>query len=246
MKSRKHAHYKNPTIIEAVLEIRFTKFLEKSDNQNLEKILGAEFECKKDKLVIYTAMFQPSGLSLQHEKPNLERLVFTQGDQIFAQVHQDRFSFHWVGQYPGWESYESKFKQFLKLLCKALPGIMLQRIGVRFINKVDEKTIDQKVGFWLKPSPNYPKNILSVENDYFYRCKWPLKSGKWAQVSIAEAELTNKHFKPLVFDIDVVQQLEKPLKLGSSLRVLASDLHEEVYCIFECSISPHYKKILTK
>src|SRR5690349_19245283 len=116
MKNRKHTHYKNPTIIEAVVEIRFTKSLENSDNQELEKILGSEFECKKDKLVIYTAMFHPSGLSLQHEKPSQERLIFTCGDQISAQVYQDRFSFHWVGKYPGWKSYESKFKQFLKLL----------------------------------------------------------------------------------------------------------------------------------
>ena len=137
-----------------------------------------------------------------------------------------------------------KFKQFLKLLCKALPGITWQRIGVRFINKLDKKTIDQKVGFWLKSSPNYPKNILTAQSDFFYRCKWPLKFGKCAQVCIAEAEPTNQHFKPLILDIDVMKLIDKPLKLEPSLIEIASNLHDEVYSVFESSISSHYRKIL--
>lgn len=244
MKSRKHTHYKNPTIIEAVVEIRFAKSLEKIDYQKLEKSLGSKFECKKDELVIYSAAFHPSGLSLQHDRPGQIRLKFTLGNQIFVQVYPDRFSFHWVGKYPGWDIFQAEFEKFRKQLWKALPGIMGQQVGIRFINKLDQKTIDQKVGLWLKVSPNYPKNLLSVQSDYFYRCKWPLRHDRWTQVGIAEAELTNQSFRPLMLDIDIIQQIDKPLKLDSSLSTLASELHDVVYDIFESSISVHYKKIL--
>jgi hypothetical protein len=244
MKSRKHIHYKNPTIIEAVVEIRFAKSLENNDNQKLEKLLGSKYECKKDELVIYTAAFNPSGLSLQHDRPGQIRLKFTLGSQTFVQVYPDRFSFHWVGKYPGWDIFEGEFEKFRKQLCKALPGIMGQQVGIRFINKLDQKTIDQKVGLWLKVSPNYPKSLLSVQGDYFYRCKWPLRPYRWAQVGIAEAELTNQCFRPLMFDSDIIHQIEKPLKLDSSFSKLTSDLHDEVYDIFESSISVRYKKIL--
>lgn len=245
MKSKKHTHYKNPTIIEAVVEIRFAKPLESNDTQKLKNAFEfKKYDCKQDEIVIYTAAFNPSGLSLQHDRPGQIRLRVTLGEQIFVQIYPDRFSFHWVGKYPGWDTFQSKFEQFRKEFCKALPDIMGQQVGIRFINKQAQKTMDQEVGIWLKSSPNYPKSILSVNSDYFYRCTWPLKVGRKAQICIAEAELVGQSFKPLMLDIDVIQQIKTPTTLESSLSKLASELHDEIYDIFESSISSNYRRVL--
>jgi uncharacterized protein (TIGR04255 family) len=244
MKKTSHKQYRNPTIIEAVIEIRFSNPLPIADTERLEQVLGSQYKCKREELVVYSAAFNPSGVSLQQDKPGQIRLNFTIRDQVFAQVYPDRFSFHWVGLYPGWKVFQPEFERFGKQLCKALPGLMGQQVGVRYVNMVEKKTADQKVGLWLKPSTNYPKSVLSAEGNYFYRCKWPLRFDRWVQMCIAEAELTNLQFKPLILDIDIIQKIEKPLKLESSLSKFASDLHDEVVNIFEASISSHYKKLL--
>lgn len=243
MKNIKHVHYPNPTIIEAVIEIRLDKPLIHKDNEKIETTFGAKYSLEKDEIIIYTASINPGGMSLHHDKPGQMRLKLTIGEQIFVQVYPDRFSFHWVGKYPGWNKFLDKSEHFWKQLCKALPKITFRQIGIRFINKLCEKTVDQKLGYWLKASPNYPKNILSVQTDYFYKCKWPLNSDRFAQICIAEAEITENQ-KPLIFDIDVILQVNKPLKIESALTEIAQDLHNDVYNIFESSVSSNYKKVL--
>ena len=241
MNEKKHKHFPNPTIIEAVVEMRFAKLLEPIDNENLEGNFGSAL--KKDELDVYTASFNPTGMSLQHDKSKQIRFKLNLGEQIFVQIFPDRVSFHCLGKYPGWASFQDEFESFRKKLCLALPNLQILQVGVRFINKLEQKKIDQNLSFWLKPSPNYPKNILAMKSNYFYRWKWPLKINRWAQVCIAEAQITD-NLKPLMFDIDVIQQIEKPIKLKPALSALAAELHDDVFDIFINSISLKYKKIL--
>lgn len=243
MENKNHPHYLNPSIIEAVLEIRLDIPLIIKDNEKIDKVLGSKYSIEKDEIVIYTASINPLGATLQPDKPGLMRLKFNISEKIFVQIYPDRCSFHWVGKYPGWNIFQKESEKFWKELCEALPHIAIKQVGIRFINKIDQKKENQKVGYWLKSSSNYPKSILSVYCDYFYKGKWPLKIGRWAQICIAEAEVLN-HKRPLMFDIDIIQKIEKPLKLDSELAGLALDLHDEVYEIFESSISTNYKKIL--
>ncbi len=238
-----HKHYPNPTIIEAVIELRLDKSMKPKDNEHIEKTFGSKYQLKKDELLIYKASFNSSGMSLQHDKPGQFRLRFNISEQMFVQIYPDRFSFHWVGKYPGWVIFQAEFEQFWNHLFELLPDFKCLLLGTRFINKLDQKTKDQKVGFWLKSSPNYPKNILDVSSDYFYRSKWPIAPDRWVQICIAESEISN-HFRPLMFDIDIIQQINKPFELNSSLSEIAKDLHDEVYGIFESSISSNYKKVL--
>jgi hypothetical protein len=121
---------------------------------------------------------------------------------------------NWVGKYPGGDVFQLKFKEFWTKFCKVLPYVMGQQIGIRYINKLDQKNVNHAVGLWLKSSANYPKSILIAKNDYFFRGKWPLEKSGYAQICIAEAEVVDHHFKPLILDIEVIQQFNNRLKLG--------------------------------
>lgn len=243
MKKGIHVHYLNPTIIEAVVEIRFAQLLTLEDNEKIEKKFGSHYTLKKDELNIYNAEFNPTGMSLKHDKPGYTRLIVTLENQILVQIYPDKFSFHWVGKYPGGDKFHEKFKGFWTKFCKALPGVMGQQVGIRYINKLDQKTVDQPIGYWLKSSANYPKNILKAKSNYFFRGKWPLGKNRFAQLSIAEAEIRD-NLNPLILDIDVIQQMDKPLKLEPSFFKIVIELHDEVYDIFSSSISSNYKKVL--
>lgn len=242
-KKTKHPSFKSPTIIEAVVEAYFDKGLTPTQMQKLQNKLGARYDCKSDDLIFYNASFNPQGMTLQQYKPEEKRLKFTIGEHIFCQIYPDRFSFHRVGQYLGWAKFEDELFAFLKEIRRILPEISAQRIGVRFINCVKQKTPDQKVGIWLKSSPNYPRSILSAQQEYFYRCKWPTCTGRMVQICIAEAAATVQGNRPLMFDIDIIDQLRIPLKLNT-LSKLIGELHNDVYNIFEAAITSHYRKKL--
>jgi hypothetical protein len=66
------------------------------------------------------------------------------------------------------------------------------------------------------------------------------------QVCIAEGELNNPQSKPLIFDIDVIQKINNPLEIESSLSGFTVDLHDELIDIFEGSISSEYRKVMKR
>lgn len=179
----------------------------------------ASYSLKKDELVVYTASFNPTSMSLKQNKPGQVRLNLKLGDQVIIQIFPERLSFHWIGKYPGWKVFRTEFKQFFKQLSEILHDILLLQVGLRFINKLTQKTCEQNVGFWLKSSPNFPAKLCSVKNDYFFRCKWPLEIERWVQVSVAEAEIS-ANFRPLMLDIDVIQQLKKLSNLSLVFSIL--------------------------
>lgn len=246
MEDNKHPHFENPTIIEAVIEIRLLQTIGKSEQENLEDSLSTNYQCTKDEFVVYTATFNTSGMSLQHDKPGQQRLKFQLGKQFFVYFYPDKFSFHWLGKYPGWDTIQGHFREFCQQLFKAHPEICGTQIGVRFINKLDEKAKNQEVGFWLKSSKNYPESILSVQSNYFCSCKWPLNSGRRVQICIAEGQGDDSNSMPLMFDIDVIEEFKQPLTLESSLSEHIRELHDEVFVIFQSSLSSNYLELLNK
>jgi|GEM_PF-4555455 len=241
MKTKKRIHYKNPTIIEAVIEVRFATLI---DNHAAVKAFESKYECKKDNLVAYTALFQPDGVSISPNRLEQIRLRFAIKEQVSVQLYPDKFSFHWVGKYPGWDIFQPEFERFWKELCKIFPDLKGNRVGVRFINLVEQKTTQQKIGYWLKKSTNYPQSILSAKTGYFYTLKKPLKKGRSVQIFIAEGEPRIEQTKPLIFDIDIVENIDKSTR--SSLANITESLHEEISTIFQGSISINYKKLLKR
>jgi uncharacterized protein (TIGR04255 family) len=166
------------------------------------------------------------------------------GVRLFRQI-----SFHWQGKYPGWDIFQPAFKLFWTKLLNATPEITSRRVGVRFINMVDEKTADQEVGHWLKPAADYPVGLLSSKVGFFYTMRRPLKLEHYVQLFVAEGETrASDGCKPLILDIDV--QSEHLAREGTTsnkeLLSLIEILHDEVGDIFESSITENYLNLLNK
>lgn len=240
---KKRIHYSSPTIIEAVIEVRFASSM---DTQKIEKKLGSRYKYEKSDLVVYAAAFNPTGVSLQQSRPGQTRLKFTIKDQVSAQVYPDRLSFHWVGKYPGWGVFQPEFADFWKQLAKVCPEVKGNRISVRFINMVDQKTVKQQVAYWLRPSLHYPKSILAAKSDYFLSFRRPLGKERLVQIFVAEGELKEKHIKPLILDIDVIQNIAASSQRRFDPSKTIELLHEEIFRIFQDSISLNYKKVLNE
>lgn len=240
---KKHIQYSNPTIVEAVIEIRFQAILSASDTLKIEMKLGSKYPIEKDELVHYKATVSPGGMALQQDKLGQFRIKLKINNQIIIQIFPDKFSFHWVGKYPGWSTFHAEFQRFWKIFHKLKTELLAKQIGVRFINQINDKTINQEVGYWLKSSPNLPQNIRNSVSDYFFAGKWPIAPERWAQVNIAEG-ISNNDSKPLIFDIDVFNVLKNPMKTETMIPKITSELHEQVYEIFNSSTSAHYEKLL--
>ena len=64
------------------------------------------------------------------------------------------------------------------------------------------------------------------------------------QIFVAEGELKAEHIKPLILDIDVIQNIEESFQMHFNPSLVIQSLHEEIIKVFESSISLNYKKVL--
>jgi uncharacterized protein (TIGR04255 family) len=237
----KRKSYKNPTIVEAVIEVRFAGPI---DNAKIHKVLAEKYDCKKEDLLSFTAALNQESMSLSQNKTGQFRLRFTINEHAIAFVFPDRVSFHWKEKYPGWEVFQPAFKRFWEELNKICSESVCRRVGVRFINMVNEKKNNEKVGNWLRHSADYPKSLLSSQNDYFYSLKRPISKTDRVQLFVAEGELKANKFKPLILDIDVQQDIQNRVISYKYLLELLEKLHEGAVGVFEKSVSKNYKDLL--
>ena len=213
--------------------------------------LGKNYECKKDNIVVYTAAIGERGMSIGHEKTGQFRLQIQKSEHILVQVFSGRFSVHWLGKYQGWQIFESEFLRIWKDFQAIFPSIQSKKIGIRFINRLDEKTSDQPLQKWFKSSPNYPKNLLGCKSDFFYRGKWSaldseIPGQRHVMITIAESEPVSENLRPLLYDIDVIHVCQKTFTSNKQIINVILSLHEAIWTIFSSSISNHYKQFLKK
>ena len=239
--------YKNPQIVEAVIEVHFVRPI---DNAKIQDALSTHYDhCRREDLISFTAQPGPEGVAVTRNDTGKFRLHYSLTKNLTAFVYSDRVSFHWQGKYPGWDVFQPEFKSFWIKLHEASSEITSGRVGVRFINMVNEKTKDQDVGYWLKPSVDYPEGLLSSKEGFFYSIRRPIKPSRYIQLFIAEGDpKTNDGKKPLILDIDVQSDNVSKEKeaLQAELLTLIEVLHDEVVDIFEKSISQNYLNLLNK
>jgi len=245
-----HPQFSNSSIIEAIIEIHFNDLLSNEDMDVIAGKLGKNYECKKDNIVVYTAAIGERGMTIGHEKTGQFRLQIQKSKHILVQVFSGRFSVHWLGKYQGWQVFESEFLNIWKDFQTTFPKIQSRKIGIRFINRLDEKTSDQPLQVWFKSSPYYPKSLLACKSDFFYRGKWRLDSEILGQrhmmITIAESEPINENLRPLLYDIDVIHTWDKTFSSTKQIIHVISSLHEAIWTIFSSSISKLYKQVLKK
>lgn len=250
MKTKRHAHYPNSSIIEAIIEVHLDPLLTNESIDNISKAFGQSYECRKDNILMYSAALGEKGLSIAHENTGQVRLQIQKSPQVLAQVFSNRFSVHWIGKYQGWHLFESEFLEIWNSFRTISPKIQSKKFGLRFINRIDEKTIDQPLKIWFKSSSNYPTNLLNSKSDFFYRGKWAyadneIPGQRYVMITIAESELIAQNLRPVLYDIDMTHTSENFIKNSQMVSIISS-LHEAIWDIFTSSTSKHYKKFLKK
>lgn len=251
MTTKKHPHYSNPSIIEAIIEVHLDSLLTNENIDVISKTFGKSYECRKDNILMYSAALGEKGLSIAHENTGQVRLQIQKSPRVLAQIFSNRFSVHWIGKYQGWQLFESEFLEIWDSFQIIFPKTQSKKFGLRFINRLDEKTIDQPLKIWFKPSSNYPTHLLNSKSDFFYRGKWTstdneIPGYRHVMITIAESESITKNLRPVLYDIDVIHTCEKIIRDNKQMFSVISSLHEAIWVIFSSSTSNHYKQFLKK
>lgn len=99
--------------------------------------------------------------------PTATRMVGWQGFRLstddrlhIAQFKRDGLVFSWLRPYQDWETFEAEARRLWRIFVELAAPSQIQRLGVRFINRLDIRAID-RLGEYLREPPTCPLPLKS-------------------------------------------------------------------------------------
>lgn len=130
--------YLNPPILEAVCEFRFTEDTpwDVSTPNRVYESLQPDFPIKEIRFTQQISLIQtPDGPKQQINTVELT-LFFSPNRKTFVQIGPRLLTIHRLHPYPGWQEFNPAITTAFQALLKLIPNPRFDRIGLRYINKI--------------------------------------------------------------------------------------------------------------
>lgn len=172
--------YLNPPIIEAICEFRLAP-----DSQwdltvpglIYEKV-GKEFPNKEQRLIQEVELTQgPQGM--QQQIRTSERVLFLTNDRkVFMQVGPHLLAVNCLKPYPTWDGFKPKIENAFSALTGTVDIKGLQRIGLRYINRIEIAGQPVKLEDYFEFYPFLGRNLPQNMINFIVVCVLPFFDGR--------------------------------------------------------------------
>ncbi|MFH1943049.1 MAG: TIGR04255 family protein [bacterium] len=244
-----HPTYPNPTIQEAVCELRFKL----SDGVKWEPTI---FSSVFSKVQSDFPSFEPTAqvgfrFKVEQEKidqeviPSRQRMRYIdKSGKLLFHLSQDMFTINVLPKYQGWENMNMAILNIMGKLTSVIEMECFNRIGLRYINRIERINKDEIPTEWLSQSDYIPKSVLNSLTGFFHRLEVRKDSTNRFIVTLAETKNPSReHFNDIIFDIDCIIEKNIKAQKDSVLKEINS-LHDLAWDIFSSSITDKLKRRL--
>jgi uncharacterized protein (TIGR04255 family) len=199
-------NYSNPPIVEVVCELRASPDSEwditipgmifeklRDDFPNKEQRIFQEFEQKQE---INT---------IQQQIRSDERAIFFSGDRkTFIQIGNRLLAVNRLKPYISWNEFKPKIEKALNAFYKSTQINKFQRIGLRYINRIEipgqEVKLENYFNFRPYVGDNLPKKLVS---SFIVGCLFPFFDGRdICKIELSNVIPDNKDNSAFLLDID--------------------------------------------
>ncbi len=236
MKKRK---YRKPPIVEVVCEFRF-----KSTTQWDATIPGLIFErVKKDfprrRAIRNVGMHvQVEGEGLLFQSQMEEGTQFLRKDErAFVQVHPRRISVHHFAPYPHWEGFKPLIKKVFQAYQNVITESQLQRIGLRYINKIDFNSSEVELQNFLTIYPHVGTELPQKFSAFTFQLLFPYEDERdGLQLRLSNAQPAKENTLSILLDLDYFLMQPDRQKNLKALNWVEK-AHNNILAAFEGSIT---------
>lgn len=241
-----HPTFANPTIAEALCELHFAL---PGGVAFQQQWFGDFFTAARDEYPImepqevteFMAGFGPEGMTQSRQQ--LLRMIYrdsTRNDLI--QLSDNILTVNVLPRYAGWVAFKSRIKIAWSLFQRTASPVGLNRIGLRYINRIPKRTPTELVSVWLRSAEFLPAKILDSQEGYHSRLQVTLAPNRRMVVSVGELEEEGGK-RAIVLDIDTIRAAH----VGAAwpeIEACLEELHDHVWEVFEKSKSPALDALL--
>ena len=237
--------YVNPPIIEAVCEFRIT-----SDSKWDLTIPGLVYEKvkkqfpKKEQRLLQRieATHSPKG-NKQHVHTEERILFLTNNRKMFIQMGSRLLAVNCLKPYPTWNGFKPEIENAFDALCGIVDIKGLQRIGLRYINRIEIPRTSVKLDNYFEFRPFNGRNLPQVLESFIVGSVFLSSDEQDAcKVQLTNATCEKPGNSAFLLDLDYFLSQSQPLPVNKASEWIDT-AHDQVKRIFEGCITDKLRKI---
>lgn len=175
----------------------------------------------------------PSGITPHLHQPR-ERFIFRhEHEPILVQLSEQILTVNVLAPYPGWNRMKPTVLKVWQRASRAIQAESINRVGLRYINRLLKQSEGEKAGEWLRPNDYISPAILGSFPGFFSRVQARIDAHHRIVVTVAdESPGESAQFGAIIFDIDRIIEQVLPASRASLGKVM-DRLYEDVWSVFD-------------
>jgi uncharacterized protein (TIGR04255 family) len=243
--------YPNPTITEAVCDIRFRLPQEKEWKPSLPGELFKHIQDEYPEMEPVLEMglqfeFGPLGTGTKFV-PQRQKVRFKHGTRpLILQLAEDSLSISTLPPYQGWEVMRRDVLAAWQRVEEVLQPEVINHIGLRYINRIEKETEQDRLDTWLVANDYIPVGILRSESGFLLREEIHLNTENILIITLGDlkSDVDTGH-GAIIFDIDRI--VEREILTGQEVLEQEMDrLHADVWAVFSSTKGEKLEALLSR
>jgi uncharacterized protein (TIGR04255 family) len=235
-----HPSFANPTIQEALCEVRFRRAApwDGSLFGEFYKRVQKEFPNFEPVMAMAIQLQTPPGALGQALAQQMMRYKNMRGDTLL-QLAPEMLTVNALPKYPGWDVMRQRIAAAWREALSLLTPEAITRIGLRYINRIERTSAEERAESWLSPNDYIPKAALASESGSLSRVECRAGANRFI-VTLGEAVGAEPTNRAIILDIDCVNESEHETT-ADALTDAADALHDVAWEMFEASLTPRLR-----
>jgi uncharacterized protein (TIGR04255 family) len=242
-----HPPYKNPSIQEALCEVRFampnpSRWSPSKPSALNEKLRPEypDFETLTEHG--FEMMVGPEGMLPRSLTPRLKLRFANRTRPVRLQFGEDTFVINILPPYPGWADFKAEFLRLWPSVTEVMQPTWIKRIGMRYINRVPRESADERPSHWLQSCANIPDAILNSRPPFLFRLEVTKEKDERLSLTLLhDKSRSEEAFGSLIFDIDRITESRVD---DDQIATTVERLHDEIWEVFKSGKNDKYTKLL--
>jgi uncharacterized protein (TIGR04255 family) len=209
--------------------------------RQFHKRIAADYPTVEKSLELQLGDLEASGPKKAKEKATYQH----RDDARQLKMGEGTFSMHVVGaaKYQGWPWFKAFIEESWAHAREELKVGAVQRLGLRYINRVARAAADEPPGRWLKETGYIARDFLKSRGRFLSRveCRNDQHNATIVTVGINQTSVGDPG--ALILDIDRIREAETAAD-GPAVVALAETLHEDIWGIFKGALGDEYLALL--
>jgi len=241
--------YPNPPIQEALVEFRFAaaESWEWTLPGRFWSLMAADYDGPpRSEQVITIAARQQARQISPRAAGGVGRVFLTRKDETgLVGLAPNTLSVHVMHPYPGWSRLLPRIVEVLEQYPAVQPLAKVNRVGLRYVNRIVIPETDVKLDEWFCGAPTLPAGVGTTISALMSRLETRFDDGAHMSVTLATVNHDDENSAAYLLDIDLSWMPSEPVSLDKRLVGLLESLHSREGSAFEAMITDKTRGLFT-